>query len=261
MPNRNKRKTVSLQMLGFEFRKTIGNPYVHIFGVGMPVLMMIVITRVAASEISDAAMCAVASTSVFLGIGALIPMATIFMGYGVSNAQEMEKGIPQRMELFGISARVSVCNRILSEAIFMVLAFLIYFAAGFGLVGLEAPKLSGAVLYVVCILGLSVILFCLAHGISSLLKKFSLTYCVTMLVYFAMMILGGMMGITYENMPSIVQTVAKMLPVTYINRDFYTVWSGESYNFMPMLQSYLLMAAVAGIVMFFAVRHTERKLH
>ena len=38
---------ISLQMLLFEFRKTIGNPYVHIFGVGMPVLMMIVITRAA----------------------------------------------------------------------------------------------------------------------------------------------------------------------------------------------------------------------
>ena len=41
MQNNHKRKTVSLQMLGFEFRKVIGNPYVHIFGVGMPVLMMI----------------------------------------------------------------------------------------------------------------------------------------------------------------------------------------------------------------------------
>ena len=41
-------RTISLQMILFEFRKTIGNPYVHIFGVGMPVLMMIVITRVVA---------------------------------------------------------------------------------------------------------------------------------------------------------------------------------------------------------------------
>ena len=45
MQNNHKRKTVSFQMLGFEFRKVIGNPYVHIFGVGMPVLMMIIITR------------------------------------------------------------------------------------------------------------------------------------------------------------------------------------------------------------------------
>lgn len=258
---KNKRKNVSLQMLLFEFRKTIGNPYVHIFGVGMPVLMMIIITRAVTGEIPDAAMHASVNTTVFLGIGALIPMATIFMGYAVSNAQELEKGIPQRMELFGITPGTTIRNRILAETIFMLLAFLIYFVAGYVVVDLEAPKLSGGVLYVICILGFSVLLFCFAYGISSLLRKFSLTYCVVMLLYFAMMILGGMMGISYENLPSGVQLVAKLLPVTYINRDFYTVWRGESYNFMPMLQSYLLMGAAAGILMFFTLKRTERKLH
>ena len=261
MQNNHKRKTVSFQMLGFEFRKVIGNPYVHIFGVGMPVLMMIVVTRAVIGQMVDEAMVSQAETSVFLGIGALIPMATIFMGYGISNAQELEKGIPQRMELFGIRESVSLCNRILSEVIFMVFAFLVYFAAGYGLADLRAPKPVGVLLYVVCILGFSVILFCLSHAISSLLRKFSLTYCVTMIVYFAMMILGGMMGISFDNMPGPVQAAAKLLPVTYINRDFYTVWKGENYNFVPMLQSYLLMGAAAGILMFFTMKRRERKLH
>ena len=255
MQNNHKRKTVSFQMLGFEFRKVIGNPYVHIFGVGMPVLMMIIITRAVMSQVAGSAMLEEANTSVFLGIGSLIPMATIFMGYGVSNAQEMEKGIPQRMELFGIRAGVSICNRILSEIIFMILAFLVYFGVGYAAVDLKAPTLSGGLLYLVCIFSFSVILFCLSHAISSLLRKFSLTYCVTMLLYF------GMMGISYDNMPPAVQTVAKLLPVTYINRDFYIVWKGESYNFMPMLQSYLLMAAIAGIAIVFTIKRTERKLH
>lgn len=261
MRNNHKRKTVSLQMLGFEFRKVIGNPYVHIFGVGMPVLMMIIITRAIGGEVPEGAMRIAMNTSVFLGIGSLIPMATIFMGYAVSNAQEMEKGIPQRMELFGIRAGVSICNRILSEIIFMALAFLIYFVVGYVAVDLNAPTFSGGLLYLLCIFSFSVILFCLAHAISSLLRKFSLTYCVTMLLYFAMMILGGMMGISFDNMPAAVQMVAKLLPVTYINRDFYTVWKGESYNFMPMLQSYLLMAAIAGIAIIFTMKRTERKLH
>lgn len=261
MQNNHKRKTVSFQMLGFEFRKVIGNPYVHIFGVGMPVLMMIIITRAVMSQVAGRAMLEEANTSVFLGIGALIPMATIFMGYGVSNAQEMEKGIPQRMELFGIRAGVSICNRILSEIIFMILAFLVYFGVGYAAVDLKAPTLSGGLLYLVCIFSFSVILFCLSHAISSLLRKFSLTYCVTMLLYFGMMVLSGMMGISYDNMPSAVQTVAKLLPVTYINRDFYIVWKGESYNFVPMLQSYLLMAAIAGIAIVFTIKRTERKLH
>lgn len=262
MQKEQKRKgIISGQMLAFEFRKTIGNPYVHIFGVGMPVLMMIIITRAVAGEMPDAAILSVMETSIFLGIGALIPMATIFMGYGISNAQELEKGIPQRMELFGIRQDVSLCNRILSEVIFMLFAFAIYFAAGYAFTELKAPRLTGAVLYIICILCLSVILFCFAYAISSLLRKFALTYCVTMLIYFMFMILGGMMGISYDNMPSAMQLLARLLPVTYINRDFYTVWNGESYNFMPMVQSYLLMGAVAGILMFFTIKRRERKLH
>lgn len=252
-------KRSMLQMVGFEFRKVIGNPYVHIFGVGMPVLMMIIITRVITGEVAEETLLSSMKTSVFLGIGTLIPMASIFMGYGISNAQELEKGIPQRMELFGIKTGVTLFSRILSELIFMSAAFCVYFAVGYVLGDYSTPRAAGAILYVVCILGLSVILFCLAHAISSMLRRFSLTYCVTMLLYFGFMILGGMMGITYDNMPSAVQAAARMLPVTYINRDFYLVWSGERYNFIPMLQSYLLFGALAGILMFFSAR--RRKLH
>lgn len=256
-----KRKLISSQMLLYEFRNTVGNPYVHIFGVGMPVLMVMVITRAVAAEITDAAILSITNTAVFLGTGSLIPMATVLMGYGISHALEMEKGIPQRMELFGIKAGVSLCNRALSEIIFMLIAFGVYFVVGFLFVEVETPTVSGVLLYLVSILALSAILFGLAHSISTFLKKYSLAYCVLMLLYFAMMILGGMMGITYDHMPSGIQAIAKMLPVTYINRDFYTVWRGGSYNFVPMLQSYLLLAAVAGILLFLSMRNTARRLH
>ncbi len=258
---RGRRKIFTKQMLFFEFRNVIGNPYVHIFGVGMPILMMIIITRTVLGEVMDKQILSSAVTSVFLGIGALIPMATIFMGYGVAHAQELEKGIPQRMELFGIGAKVSLWNRVLSELIFMALAFCVYFIVGYIFVDVKAPKVSGAAIYAACILALSVILFCLAHAIASLLRKFSLVYCVTMLIYFGMMILGGMMGISFDNMPAAMQAAAKLLPVTYINRDFSIIWAGESYNFMPMLQSYLLLGAVAGILLFVTLKRESRKLH
>ena len=248
-------------MILFEFRNTTGNPYVHIFGIGMPILMMVVISRAVISEMTDAALISSVVTSLFLGIGALIPMATIFMGYGVSHAQELEKGIPQRMELFGITTKITLCNRIVSEGIFMLLAFAVYFAVGYLFMDVRTPKLSGALLYMFSILVLSVMLFCLAYAISSILKKFGQTYCVTMLLYFGFMIFGGMMGISYEKMPAGMQQIAKLLPITYINRDFYSVWMGKSYNFVPMLQAYLLFGAITGILMFIAEKRTSRKLH
>lgn len=256
-----KRSLISGQMLLYEFRNVIGNPYVHIFGVGMPIMMMVLICRVVGTEITDAAILADAVTAVFLGIGTMIPMATVLIGYGVNRARELEKEIPLRMELFGIRTIVTLCNNALAELIYMLISFVLYFAVGFAVVGVKAPKMSGLVIYMICILILSAIMFCLAYAISSLLKKFGATYCVTMFLYFGFMILGGMMGITYDNMPEGLQIAAQMLPITYINRDFHTVWKGESYNFVPMLQSYLLLAAVTGILLFISLKKTARIKH
>lgn len=252
------RKTVTLSMILYEFRNVIGNPFVHIFGVGMPVLMSVLISKIAVAEISDTSIAKIICTTVFLGIGSLIPMATILMGYSVRQAQDLEKGIPERLQLFGIKNQVTICNRAISELIFMTAAFVIYFLVGIFFLDLETPVFSGLVLYIFCILLFSVLCFMLAHAIASLAKKFGVTYCVSMLLYFAFMIFGGGMGITYDNMPSAMQAVAKLLPVTYFNKDFYSIWSGESYNFVPMLQSYLFFGAASGILLLIACKKNAR---
>ena len=48
------RKTITLSMILYELRNVTGNPFVHIFGVGMPVMMVILITRISIMEIPDA---------------------------------------------------------------------------------------------------------------------------------------------------------------------------------------------------------------
>lgn len=255
--NAKKRKTITSYMVLYELRNVTGNPFVHIFGIGMPIFMAVLITRVAVSEIMDAAIITMISTSIFLGIGALIPMATILMGYSVRQAQDLEKRIPERLQLFGIRNYVIICNRAVSEIIFMAAAFMFYFLVGILFMDLQKPVFSGFVLYVVCMLFFSMMCFMLGHAIAALAKRFSVTYCIVMMVYFACMIFGGMMGITYENMPTAMQVVAKLLPVTYFNRDFFTIWTGETYNFVPMVQSYLFFGAVAGILLFIASKKRQ----
>ena len=48
-----KRKMITMQMIIFELRNVTGNPYVHIFGVGLPVVLAELITMVAVSEVND----------------------------------------------------------------------------------------------------------------------------------------------------------------------------------------------------------------
>lgn len=246
------RKPLTLQMMLFELRNITGNPYVHLFGIAMPVFMSYIIIRGVTMEISDPALLCTISTSIFLGMGVVIPMAIALMGYAATRSQEMEKGIPERLELFGIRSFVTLCNRIAAELLFILIAFAIYFVYGCLFFELESPKVSGVVIYTVSMLALTVILLCIAHGIATLLKKFGPTYCIVMILYFAFMLLSGMMGLSYDNMPAGIQFIAKLLPTTYLNKDIHAIWTGESYRFAAMLQSYLLWAVVAGILLVIA---------
>lgn len=258
LPDR-KKTYFSPSMIAFEFRTITGNPYVHIFGVGMPVLMAFIILLAMRAEISDSSALTLAATSVFLGIGTLIPLAVILLGYSATYSQELEKGIPQRMALFGIPPVVTMLNRIAAEGIFLLFALGIYFATGFVGLDVQLPVVTGLCCYLLCILLLGVICFLLAHCIASFFQKFGITYCISMLLYFGIMALSGLMGLTYEMLPAPLQACSRLLPTTYITKDFADVWLGKTYNFMPLMQSYLFTGALAGILLFISLRKNSRR--
>ena len=158
------------------------------------------------------------------------------------------------MQLFGIKSSVLFCNRALAQLLFLIAAFFIFFLTGVLFWDIQKPEPAGLMIYVICMFVFSGICLALAHGIACICRNFGKTYCASMLLYFAFMILGGMMGISYDNLPKWAQIVAKLIPVTYINRDFYKIWMGESYHFMPMVQSFLFMGAVSGILLFAVLR-------
>lgn len=175
-------------MLLFELRNITGNPYVHLFGILMPILMSYIIIRSVFAQTADPELLTIASTSVFLSMGTVIPLAIALMGYAATRAQEMEKGIPERPALFGISSTVTLLNRIIAEIIFILAAFLLYFGYGCLFLEIAPPAASGIAVYAICILCLTAILLCIAHAIATVLKKFGPTYCIVMILYFAIML-------------------------------------------------------------------------
>lgn len=249
------RKRSSASLLLFEFRNITGNPYIHIFGIGLPVLFALIFGKMLEANIPNKELLSPAMTGLFLGLGCMIPLAAMLVGYAATFSQELEKGIPQRLELFGIDKKMTVVSRILAELIFQVCSFLIYFAVGVLVLRIEAPVFTGLICYCVCIAALGIISFAVAHAVSLFFRKFGITYCITMVLYFCIMIASGMMGIDYEMLPSPVQAISRLLPTNYIVRDFEEIWRGGEYNFMPMLQAYLFTGALAGILLFFSMRH------
>ena len=114
---------------------------------------------------------------------------------------------------------------------------------------MEVPAVSTALCLLLCHYILAAIFFGIAHGLSGILKKFGPTYAITMVFYFGAMILCGMMGVQTNELPKALQYVAGLLPMSYIGSDFIDFWQGGSYNFGPMIQSYLFLGAVCGILL------------
>lgn len=250
---------ISASMILYNIRGILGNPFIYVFGLGLPIFLSLAMPRAISQGITNRSIIVQIDTTVFLGVGVVIPMATMLIGYAATHSQEMEKEIPLRMRLFGFREKYILLNRMIAETIFLTVEILIYFVCGYIFLELKSTSVYGIFIYLLSLYLLASILFVLAHAIAGLLKKFGPTYAVTMTLYFVMMIFGGLMGIEYDAMPKGMQAVARLLPVTYVRRDFYNVWSLEPYNYVPMIQSYLFLAAVSGILLFCSLFKSKRR--
>ena len=84
-----KRKLISGSMILFELRNVVGNPFIHIFGIGMPIFFALVLPRSITAGMKDSDLVSTIVTSFFLAMGSLIPLATILIGYAASCSQEL----------------------------------------------------------------------------------------------------------------------------------------------------------------------------
>jgi len=91
-----------------------------------------------------------------------------------------------------------------------------------------------------------------------LLRKYGPTYAVTMILYFAFMIVCGMMGVKVNQLPEIVQSVAYTLPMTYISTDFVEFWEKGNYNFGPLFLSTIFLGIVSLVILFFRIKRSNK---
>ena len=255
-----KAKKLSPGLVLYELRNLGGEWYVYFFGIVLPVFLCAVIPRAFASQVPKEAVTEL-NTSVMLTMTLVIPMSIMFLGYGALYAQEVEKGIPLRMRLFGFGEKTMMAAKIIANLIFMSIAMVIFGIAVPLIMQIEKPAASSLVCLIVCLYALGIIFLVMAHAIAGLLGRFGPAYAVMMIIYFFFMVISGMMGARINQLPRALQAVAKTFPMFYISNDFIDFWQGEAYHFMPLLQSVLFFGAVAGILMFLFIEKNKRAVH
>lgn len=252
-------KLFNLGLIKYEFRNLIGNIFTIIFGVFFPILMTLFLGKAMVGKVPGD-MKEVFITGVFITSSLIIPLASILVGYSAVFSQELEKNIPLRFRLFGYSEKTVLISKICANLIFMTLSLILYTVVVCSVLSVQVPSLSSALILIVSLYLLSIFLFILAHGIALFFKKFGPTYAVTMILYFAIMILSGMFGIQAKDFPNSIKAVAYVFPTTYISGEFIDFWQSGSYNFVPYIQSFIFFAAVSCIILFLSIHNNSRRI-
>lgn len=253
-----RQKKCGKYLIQYEIRNLLGNPFIYFFGMVFPLLMLFLIARAIAEETPEAYV-AQANTAVFISLTLIVPMAVIFIGYAANYAQELEKEIPVRMKLFGYRERSILAAKVAAHFLVLAAGLLLYTVVGYSVLDLQIPCVGAALCLLLCHILLGGIFFAIAHGIALLFKKFGPTYAVVMAIYFGIMILCGMMGVKTEMLPAPARQIAALLPMSYISNEFIDFWTGGSYNFAPLIQSFLFLGAAAGILLLAALQKQVRK--
>ncbi len=255
----NQKKTNYLNLVTYELRNVCGNPYVHLFGILMPIFFVILFSKIDGSSIPEEAKLNV-STSIFGSTAMLIPLAVALLGCAATSAQEIEKKVPLRFRLFGFKESSIIFARLIAEMILVTVALVIYCVVCCIAIDVKMPVWWALLVWLACFYLLSIICFMLGYGFASIFKKFGLTYCFSMILYFVIISLSGMMGMPMEQLPKPLRMIGGFFPTSYITAGVMDFWDGGSYNFMPMIQSFLLMGGVAGIILYFSVYKARRVL-
>jgi ABC-2 type transport system permease protein len=251
------RKPLNWNLIKYELRNILGNIYVIIFGVFFPIMMSALFSFIFKDEFPEE-MYAKVITSTFITMSMIVPMAVLLIGYAANYSEELEKEIPLRMNLFGYRERTMLLAKMIAYLIFMTAALSLYIIADLFILELLVPKLSSALCFIAALYAISVILFVLAHALATFFRRFGPTFAVSMLLYFGIMILCGMMGITVDQLPGVLRAIARLLPMSYIGSDFIEFWQGGSYNFAPLLQSFLFFGAASVILLILSIRKNQR---
>lgn len=239
-----------------ELRNLLFNWYIPGFGILFPLLMSQIIIRAVIRDVPAAAHQEI-STSIALSFLQLVPLAVVFLGHSSLYSQEMQKKIPLRMQLFGFSQGTQMLGRMISLMIFFTAGIIINLGVFSLTLELAIPTLKGFFLTILIYYLLGIILFMLAHGIANFFRKFGPAYGVSMAMYFGFMVLGGMMGIRVEQLPSFLKPIANLLPFGYVSNDVYKVWIGQSYNWIPLVQALLFLGGLSAIVMLLSFRYRK----
>lgn len=168
--------------------------------------------------------------TVFVTMITIIPLSLALVSFPALFAQETEKGITKRMVLFGYNSNKQLINKMLANLLVIILGTIIYFF-GVGWVNdIKMPSNYSALILISGLFIFAIDLYLISFAITWWLKKFNIVYGITMIMYFTIMILTGIFGVTPDKFGDIIETIANGIPTTLLIDYCSKNWLEDSYD-------------------------------
>ncbi|MBG9985573.1 ABC transporter permease [Facklamia sp. DSM 111018] len=235
-------------LIKYEVRNIFGNFFIPLFGIAMPIFMGILIPKGIVGQVPEAFQDEV-TLSIVLGMSIMIPMCVGLIGYAASYAQELEKKIPLRFKLFGVSNRKFIATKLIGQMIVVTITLVIYFITMHFVHGIRPANLMGTLIYFLFIYFFTICFLMISHAVADMIGKFGPTYAVIMILYFFLLFISGNMGLRYENFPKFLQRIADMIPLTHFSGDSANIWTNSLSNYGELIQSSLTLFIIACLLL------------
>ncbi|MDD7306648.1 MAG: ABC transporter permease [Peptoniphilaceae bacterium] len=245
-------------ILKFETASLLKNYATIFFGTLFPMLLCSLIIISVKKQVPKEMLDQV-EQSIMLNLSIISPLSIFFIGLSSVFAKDLEEGVYDRLELFSINHLTMARYKFFVNYIFWFICNAIYFAFILNMFDLNLSFIS-LVKHFAFVSLLSLALFLLSYAICLFTKKFSISFAATMLMYFGILILSGMMGIMVEDLPAKIKTFAKLLPTSHFSSTEYLdeIAKGGSLNY-SFLQSLIVFLLISFILFAISVYKNKRK--
>ena len=239
-----------LTFLKVEGKLSLRSPDGIIFGIGMPVGVLLLIAVVAGSQSAGGADYSFLQ-SAFASLLTVGICATAFMGLPLTIADYRDKKILKHFfatpirpfMILSVQVVIGMLTSIFSAALVTVLAV---FGFGYRMEG-DPFLFFGAFLLVM------LSMYCIGMILASLCKTVKIANVVTTFVYFPMLFLSGA-TIPFELFPDTVQKVCNVLPLTHgiklLKAVSLNMWSQEIWISVALLIVFAVVGCILSVVSF-----------
>ena len=256
------KKIFKKNLLAYEIMNVIKDPSQIGFGVVFPIVFISILLPSIMQQIPDIAGAEkeLIRNQFFIGYLIIGPLVINLQGLATSFAKEIETNCILRLNLFGYDNKQILCAKTLASIICCILVSALYLLIVPSIVDFKMPSWDIILFYGINLLLIFVLLFVFGYIIAMITRRSNVSLAITMFLYFFIMLVSGLFGITLDSFPDILTTISNGIPISFLVNDTTAIFTDlPNYNYAMLIQSYVISISVAIILLFYVFYKNKRR--